>query len=140
MSLIRIDRNPSRRQLQVFALLWLVFFGGLATAAWIRQGPGVSTWILAGLSLGVPAVGMVVPGLLRWVYLGMAYATYPIGMAVSLLLLLVIYYLVVTPIGLVMRCCGYDAMGRQFDSNAATYWVPRQSDAARDASSYFRQF
>jgi hypothetical protein len=58
---------------------------------------------------------------------------------VSHVVLAIVYYLVVTPIGLVMRLVGYDAMKRRFDGEATTYWVHRPDNAA-DAKSYFRQF
>ena len=74
----------------------------------------------------MPAVGLVSPGLLRIVYLGMIYATLPIGIVVSYVILAATYYLVLTPIGLVMRLCGYDPMHRRFDRKAESYWVPRE--------------
>jgi ABC-type uncharacterized transport system permease subunit len=83
-------------------------------------------------------VGLVSPGLLRIVYLGMIYATLPIGIVVSYVILAATYYLVVTPIGLVLRLCGYDPMQRRFDREAKTYWVPREEEAKMDH--VFRQF
>lgn len=38
------------------------------------------------------------------------------------LLLIIIYYLVLTPFGLVMRLFGKDPMDRKIDKTAATYW------------------
>ena len=40
---------------------------------------------------------------MRWIYLGMAYAALPIGFVVSYLMMVVVYYLVLTPIGVAMR-------------------------------------
>ena len=86
----------------------------------------------------MPALGLVSPGLLRIVYLGMIYATLPIGIVVSYVILAATYYLVLTPIGLVLRLCGYDPMQRRFDREAKTYWVPREEEAKMDH--VFRQF
>jgi ABC-type uncharacterized transport system permease subunit len=83
-------------------------------------------------------LGLVSPGLLRIVYLGMIYATLPIGIVVSYVILAATYYLVLTPIGLVLRLCGYDPMQRRFDREAKTYWVPREEEAKMDH--VFRQF
>ena len=54
------------------------------------------------------------------------------------LLLVIIFYLIVTPLGLVMRMLGRDPMQRKFDRSAASYWIerPQHDETAR----YFRQF
>ena len=66
------------------------------------------------------------------------YAVYPIGWTVSHLALAVVYYLVVTPIGLLMRLFGRDPMRRKFDPSATTYWQPHESPD--EPERYFRQF
>ncbi len=62
----------------------------------------------------------------------------PIGLVISYVILAATYYLVLTPIGLVLRLFGYDPMHRRFDREAKTYWVPREEDANTDR--VFRQF
>ena len=49
-----------------------------------------------------------------------------------------IYYLLLTPIGLLMRLFRYDPMYRRFDRTAQTYWVER--DTQRPKASYFKQY
>jgi hypothetical protein len=62
----------------------------------------------------------------------------PIGWAVSHLILLAVFYLVITPIGLVMRACGYDPLERRFDRTAKTYWHDLEQNPTFDQ--YFKQF
>ena len=136
--MIRIEHNPSGRQLTVFGLCWLAAFGILGGMAWLKTGLSATvcmTWIIAVL---VPAIGLLWPSVLRIVYLLLAYLTFPIGFVVSYLILAVVYYLVLTPIGLVMRLTGYDPMQRRFDRDATTYWTPRKQDESTEQ--YFRQF
>jgi hypothetical protein len=66
------------------------------------------------------------------------YAAFPIGFVISYVLMAIIYYLVVTSIGLIMRIFGRDSMYRRFDRDAATYWFERRAEQAQDR--YFRQF
>ena len=75
---------------------------------------------------------------MRRVFVAWRWAAFPIGWAISHLLLVVIYYLVITPIGLVMRAAGYDPLERRIDRQAATYWTPRKPQG--EPASYFRQF
>jgi hypothetical protein len=41
------------------------------------------------------------------------------------LILSLMYYLVFTPIGIVMRVFGKDFLHKQFDKNATTYWIKK---------------
>ena len=137
MSIIRINRDPTRSQLFVFGLVWLLFFGAVGAVVWGRGGPRPLALGIGAAAVIVPLVGMLSPRFLRIVYLGMAYAALPIGFVVSHLLLAVVYYLVLTPTGLLMRAFGHDPMGRRFDPRAASYWVPRKGPPSADR--YFRQ-
>lgn len=138
MKLIQIDHNPSRRQLNVFGAIWLVFFSVVGGIVLYKSGSMQAASIVWGLAGLVPAVGWLVPAFMRIVYLGMAYASYPIGFVISHLILVFVYYVVLTPIGVVMRWFGYDPMERRIDENAESYWCEREQDDS--LKRYFRQF
>src|SRR5262249_39080951 len=82
--------------------------------------------------------GYLVPALRRPLFVGWMCAAYPIGWVVSHLVLMTIFYLVLTPIGMLMRLFGRDPMTRSFDRSAQSYWVAHNPGG--DASRYFRQF
>ena len=136
MSLLRLNRHPSPRQLLVFAVAWLVVFGTLAMSQW-RHGREILAEVFAVTAIAFPLLGLAWREGLRCVFVGLAYATYPIGLVVSTVVLVVIYYAVLTPIGLVLRLGRYDPLQRRFDRQAATYWQRRPD--RRDPDSYFRQ-
>ncbi len=92
-------------------------------------------WILAVLGR---LVGMIRPLWLRPVYLGLTLLTRPIGWIVSHVVLALVYYGVVTPIGLVLRMTGYDPLQRRFECDAETYWEPYKPD--RGTERYLRPF
>lgn len=138
MSLISINRNPSGRQLAAFGVAWASFLGVAGTVAAARSGTSgtvVATWLVAA---GVPAMGYLYPPFLRLVYLGLAYLSAPVGFLISHLVLAAVYYLVLTPLGLALRCGGHDPMARHLDRHADTYWVSRKRDER--PGRYFRQF
>jgi ABC-type uncharacterized transport system permease subunit len=136
MSLIRIDKNPSGRQLSVFAGAWAVFLMVWAFAFWHRgrHDAAVYLWVAAGV---VPLAGAASRKLLRHVYVGMSYATYPVGYVVSHVVLALVYFLALTPIGLTMRLLGHDPLSRKFDPAAKSYWKQREN--AKPVESYFDQ-
>jgi hypothetical protein len=136
MALIRINHRPNRRQLLVFALAWAGFVGALGWAQWTKgRAPlAVGCWVLA---VGVPLVGAAWREGLRRFYVGLSYATYPIGYVVSTVALVVIYYAVLTPLGLILRVGRHDPLQKNPAARAGSYWHPRP--AARKPADYFRQ-
>ena len=136
MSLVRINKNPGGRQLTVFAVAWLVFLGILGWTLW-KRGAHTSAITIWALAAGVPAVGAAAPSVLRWAFLGLSYATYPIGIVVSYVALAVLYYGVVTPVGLAMRLLRHDPLDRRFDPGARSYWLARTRK--KPTESYFNQ-
>ncbi|MCU0958909.1 MAG: SxtJ family membrane protein [Pirellulaceae bacterium] len=137
MGLIRIDRNPTRRQLATFGVVWFAFFAlaGLGAALRGAMGLAPSVWAVAVV---VPLLGWMSPQFMRIVYLGMSYLAFPVGFVLSYLILAGVYYLVLTPIGLVLRMAGHDPLQRRFDARAQSYWVERER--AAPLQRYFRQY
>src|SRR5262249_3685857 len=106
-------------------LLWKS--GSLRTAAII--------WTAAFV---VSLIGYFVPAFMRLIYVGLMCVSFPIGWIVSHLILAVIFYLVFTPIGLIMRLFGRDPMQRSFEPSAKTYWVSHNPGG--NTARYFKQF
>ena len=139
MAVIEANRNPSRRELNLFGFIWMGFFLLVAGGLWLKlHAPSVPV-ALAALAVAVPVLGWAAPSFMRVVYVGLSYMAWPIGFVVSHVLLGAVYYLLVTPIGLIMRAVGYDPMHRRFDPEAPSYWIERDG-SERDPRSYFRQF
>ena len=113
MALIDVNWNPPRWQLRQFAVLFLIFIGGLGTVLYFKGKPLVVSEILWNLSWVVCLAGLIFPPLVRPVYVAMMAVALPIGFVVSTILMVIIYYLILTPIGLVMRFFGYDPMRRR---------------------------
>jgi hypothetical protein len=136
MSLIRLNRHPSRRDLRIFGTLGLLVFATLGAIAW-RQGAELAALVAWATSLALGGPGLVYPPLLRPLYLVAIFVTFPIGLVVSYVLLGALYFLVLTPIGLLMRLLGRDPLQRRFEPNRKSYWLPRSHE--RPATSYFHQ-
>jgi hypothetical protein len=136
MSLVRITKNPTARQLLVFAVSWLLFFGALGLAGWLR-GRHRHAAMLWALAAALPLAGLASRRILRFAFVGLSYATYPIGLVVSYIVLALVYYLALTPIGLTMRLFRYDPLARTFDPAAPSYWIPRKKNTPPE--SYFKQ-
>ncbi|MBC8353496.1 MAG: hypothetical protein H8E66_15975 [Planctomycetes bacterium] len=138
MALVDINWNPSRKELRVFSML-LIGFGVVVAAVLYRRlesaTPSTYALIVAG---GVGLAGLVVPTLVRPVYVIWMALAFPIGWTVSHVMMLAVFLLVLTPIGIAMRLCGRDPMQRQIDRDTKSYWLARTP--RQDLKSYFRQF
>ena len=137
------DEAPTRvpdRTLRQFAGLCVVIFGGLfGLSYWRHDGhPTVGAWIalFAALLVGLP--GLALPGYIRPIYLGSMTVTQPIGHVVGFVLLGVIYFGLFTPLALLFRATGRDAMGLRRQPAATTYWRPRA--VTTDVKRYLRQY
>jgi hypothetical protein len=138
MAMIEINLNPSRRELLVFGVLLVTFTGLLGLLAHFQWDfPTAARWIwLGGGSLAL--LHFTIPSLRRVFYLGWMYAAFPIGWTVSHVVLGIVYFGVVTPIGLILQLFGYDSMSRRARSNQTSYW--EVSSSPEDPKRYFRQF
>jgi hypothetical protein len=138
MSLIKINHNPSQRELFYFGAILPLFVALLGTILkWGWKLPTVANWVwIVGAAL--TAVFVAIPPLRRPIYLGWIYAALPIGWTISHFVLGVVFYLVLTPIGLLMRLFGRDPLHLKLDRQAKSYWIARPEPS--DASRYFRQF
>jgi hypothetical protein len=137
MALLDINWNPNRRELRQFSLLWVAFFGLIGVySLWAKGSPNTAIVLWTVAAAGV--IGAIRPGFLRPAYVVWMALALPIGWTISHLMLLVVYYLVLTPIGLLMRLVGYDPMQRKLDRTAKSYWI--EHDSSADAARYFKQY
>ncbi|MEM7351311.1 MAG: SxtJ family membrane protein [Acidobacteriota bacterium] len=138
MAVIDINRNPSQGELRIFGLILLVLFGligGIVLWHWGRLDVSTIIW---AIGVGLTALFYAVRGLRLPMYLVWMRAVYPIGWLVSHLLLGIVYYLVITPIGLLLRLFGRDPLERRINRAVESYWS-RHDPAARKER-YFHQF
>ena len=133
-----IPFHPDRKTLRQFAGLWLVFFGGMALwQALVRGRPSLGLSIGA-LALVVGLAGLTRPEWVRLIYVGWMVLAFPIGWTVSQVILLLMFYGLFTPIGLVFRLIGRDPLQRARRPGVESYWTPKPAPA--DVRRYFKQF
>jgi hypothetical protein len=136
--MLPINRHPGAKELRAFTRIWfplfVLLFGGMI---WWRAGSlmgAVITWSVGGALL---AAALASANVARIVFVGLVTVTYPIGLAISTVVLALMFYVVFTPFGFVMRLAGRDPL-RLKQRNAASNWTPyHQID---DPEQAFRQY
>jgi len=137
MGMIEINWKPDRRTLRQFGLIGLAVFGGLCALTTSKHGVDWRTWALGAGAAYCGLGALALPAALKPLFVGMSVAGAPIGWVVSHVILAIVYFLILTPLGLVMKLIGRDSMERRFDRAAKTYWVARRTDV--ESARYFRQ-
>ena len=138
MAVIQVNRNPSRRELNQFGFIWLGFLIFFGLLAWFKLERHTAATVVWALAVVVPIIGWLAPAFMKVVFLGLSYAAFPIGFVVSHIILAVVYYLVLTPIGLAMKVFRYDPMSRALEPDTESYWIER--DPRPNPKQYFRQY
>lgn len=90
----------------------------------------------AGVTGGVASLASARAGLAA--YRAWMLGALPIGWTISRVVMGAAYYGVITPIGVIMRLLGRDALSLRFDRSAESYWVVRRRGT--DAGRYLRQW
>lgn len=145
--MVEINLRPDARTLRQFGWIALFGFGLLALLAWngwmvfAHLGEGTRSTVatvLAALA-GISAFfSLVYPKANLPIYLGLTILAFPIGFVLSYVIMATLFYVVIAPIGLVLRLFGNDPMDRRLLPSAKTYWLDARPERPRD--SYFKQF
>jgi hypothetical protein len=133
-----IPFDPTRKTLRQFAGLWLVFFGGVALWQALVRGRMNLGLSIGALALVVGLAGLTRPEWVRLIYIGWMVLAFPIGWTVSQVILLLMYFGLFTPIGLVFRLIGRDPLQRARRPGIESYWTPKPAPAG--VRGYFKQF
>ena len=88
--------------------------------------------ILYGAALAVFLVGLIVPGVLKPVFVGWMKLAGGIGWFNTNLILVLSFYLMITPVAVLRRLLGRDRMHRALDKSAATYWRKKPKKFEKD--------
>jgi hypothetical protein len=141
--MLKMNFKPDPKALRQFA--WVAIVGLPLVAGLVLRLCGVFSWthpvFLAAVGLGVAQAVLFqigVQAVTRATFVGLMVVAAPIGFVLSHVLMAVVYFLLITPMGLVFRLIGRDAIGRKWDAKAATYWHVR--GAVRPKASYFKLY
>lgn len=138
MAIIELNKDPSPSVMRWFGALLGLFLALVGGVLLWRVGWGPAARICIGLAVLLPLLYYAVPRLRRAMYQVWIHAAWPIGLVLSFVLLAVIWYLVITPVGILRRTIGKDPMNRGFDGSAKSYWTPHSG--LRDPARYFKPY
>jgi hypothetical protein len=134
--MLAMAKAADRGQLRNFGLIVGGIFGAIGLWPALIRGGDARTWCLVlAVLLIVPAVTaptLLWPAHRAWMTLGSV-----LGWVNTRIILGIVFFVVITPMGLVIRLFGRDPMQRAFEPDATTYRVRRTS---RPGTHLLRQF
>ena len=130
-------QKAGKRELRNFGLLFAAL-GVLAGAYMVWKGYR-SAWIPLGLAGVFLLTGLSLPRALGPFYRSWMRFAAMLAWLNTRLLLSIFFFLVMMPIGLVMRLFGKDLLNKRIDRSAASYWIKRDL-TAKDKQSYEHLF
>ena len=110
----------TKKTLRQFGLMvgGIFLFIGLWPFVWRQEA--VRIWVVVpGVLLAT--AGLIAPGVLKHVYRGWMWVGHVMGWVNTRIILGILFYGMVTPMGLVMKLSGHDPMRRAFEPDAKTY-------------------
>ena len=89
---------------------------------WRKGEAGLLLW---GIGIAVFLMGLIKPRSLGAIHKGWMKLAFLMGFFMTHLILALMYYLVFTPVALVMKTLGKDPLRLKHDRNAKSYWIKR---------------
>ncbi|HTM11237.1 MAG TPA: SxtJ family membrane protein [Verrucomicrobiae bacterium] len=131
-----MQEKITNKQLRSFGLMVGGMFGLIALWPVLVHSSAPRWWaLIAALCFVVP--GLLFPGSLFWIHKAWMAFGHTMGWINTRILLGIVFYAVVTPLGAVRAWLGKDPMGRRLQPEAESYRVPRKP---RPALHLKRQF
>ena len=84
-------------------------------------------------------IGLLLPAALKYVYKAWMSLAVVMGFIMTRVIMIIIFYLLVTPIGLIASITGKKFLDMKIDQNAKSYWLARDKSIKVKAD-YERQF
>ncbi len=120
-----MNRHSETKELRTFGLLVGGVFGLIGVWPLLFRGEGLRLWALA-LAGPLIGLGLVLPHSLKHVHKGWMWVGHILGWVNTRILLGIIFFGLLTPMGVVMRLFGRDAMQLALDQRSGSYRVVRK--------------
>ncbi len=135
MTKLHIETTDTK--IRNFGVLFFVVMAGLAGLSLYR---GHTTWPwFAGAALVFLLLGFFAKPVLRPLYVGWMTFAFALGWINTRIILGVFFYVILFPVGLVIRITGNDPLARKLNRNQSSYWIKREP-VALDRQRYARPF
>ena len=119
-----MDHAATRKELRQFGLLVGAVFTVIGLWPLVFRDEPLRVWAIGPGGLLI-VLGAILPQILAPIHKGWMWVGHILGWINTRILLGIVFYLLITPIGLVFRLMGKDTMRQAFAESSTTYRVVR---------------
>jgi len=130
--------NQSKKKLREFSIIFCIAGVVLASISYYKHGVQPTAIILAGTGLLFLALGLVYPQILKplhkiWMSLGVI-----LGYFVTKIILFISFFVIIVPMGILLRLLGKDVLDLKVNKAEDTYW--KDYENVTDMNRYKKMF
>jgi multisubunit Na+/H+ antiporter MnhG subunit len=131
-------KEVTKKQLRTFGIALSAFLGGIGLVHFLKGHTPKNLWFWGAAGI-VFLTTLSVPILIKPIYRVALFIAHILGWINTRIILGLIYYLLFTPVSLIMKLIGRDALNRKFEKEAKSYWNIRDR-TPKPKEQYLRQF
>ena len=131
-------KEVTKKQLRTFGIALSILLGIIGLIHLLKGNAPQNFWFWGAAGVVFLAT-LSVPILIKPIYRVAIFIAHILGWINTRIILGLIYYLLFTPIAIIMKILGRDALNRKFDKEAKSYWNIRERTLI-PKEQYLRQF
>lgn len=130
-----MHKKPEKKDLILFELIWVLIFSAIALyplvkldsiPSFVQVFEHLRHWALYTAAFFL-MTAIIYPRLLGWFYRVWVAFGELVGAIISRIILFLLFYLLFTPVALVLRVLGKDLLHKKLDKKAPSYWIDRET-------------
>ncbi len=128
--------DTSKKSLRSFGLLVGLILMAIAVLFYLRHKHPMVAYVCGPIGVFLAAGGALFPGALQGIYRAWMGFAFALGWVVSRVLLTLLFYLVVTPTGLIAKLFGKEFMDIDMKKKKESYWIKKKDSAVNYEKMY----
>jgi len=121
------ELDLSVKNLKKFGIFVGGIFALIVVLMWFYDYPQTLQIILSGFSVYLLISALLYPNLLKYVYKFWMSFALVIGGLISRLILIALFFLVITPIGIILKLSGKKMLDIKQNEEKKTYWITKKT-------------
>jgi len=123
----------NKQEWRKFAIGLSVILGVITLIQWYFDSSIYFYILIAGIV--VLFLGTIIPITIKPLFIGFSYLGFVLNWIMTRVILIILFYLIFTPIGIISRLFGKQFLNTKFDKSKKSYWIDR-----KESVNYEKQF
>ncbi len=128
-----LDRGP--RALRKFSALFFIL---TLVGSYLSYRHNIQILLITFNTVGLySGLGLLFPNIVKPFHTGWMFLSLVLGWIISRVIVVIVFFLVVTPIGIIARVFGKQFIDAKFRSDQKSYWIPKEKKSIVDYRKIF---